>query len=80
MQLFSDAGFWLALLSIVSAGILMVHARSQSRSSLEDQMKDRIKESIEVLDTCAQPFGGPAMSESRPGSFSSGHIALVSSR
>jgi hypothetical protein len=80
MQFLSQAGFWLALLSIVSAGILLVHARSDSRTPLQAQMADRVKQSIEVLDTCAQPLGGALVSESKPGSFSSGHIALVTAR
>lgn len=56
MEVLSLAGFWFALISIVSACILMVHARSPSSESLQERMADRVRQSIEVLDTCAQPL------------------------
>ena len=79
MQILSHAEFLFGLFSLVGAGVLVIVAIGKSPRLLHEEMADRVKQSIAVLDTCAQPLGGP-MAESSIQSLISGNGALSSRR
>lgn len=56
MQVLSHAEFFWGLFSIVGSGILIVVVISKSPRFLHDEVANRVKQSIAVLETCAQPL------------------------
>ncbi len=71
MQLLSHTELFFGLFSVVGAGILIVIALSKSPRFLRETMADRVRQSIAVLDTCAQPLGESLKIDSTNGSLSS---------